>query len=128
VTEGAREIVWKRATVDGGGRLNVPLTGAWDEDWNESFKEALGHLLRETRGGVWREVVLIRDAVTVNGVEEGSENALRAFLELVVHQANQDVGSRKRKKAEREEERAAKERERGDLANRMTERFRSFSN
>ncbi len=104
----------------------MPLLGAWDQDWNESFNSVLQPLMRETRGGVWGEVTLIRDAITVKGVEPGSEAALKEFLESVVRQANEDVVRRKQATAEAEAAREAHASERASTAEQMTETFRAF--
>jgi hypothetical protein len=71
-------------------------------------------------------VGLIRDAITVEGVEKGSESALREFLEAVVRQANSDIARRKAEKSKarvRTESEAA-----GKVASTegMTKTFREF--
>ncbi|MFL5900080.1 MAG: hypothetical protein ACJ75S_02630 [Solirubrobacterales bacterium] len=124
--DASREIEWSAARVNDEGSLSVPLRGEWDDDWNASFSEALGHRMRETRGGVWGEVSLIRDAVIVKGVESDSVDALRAFLESIVANANADVGRRKQAKAEAEAAERAEAAEHAASQEALTEKFRSF--
>jgi hypothetical protein len=124
--EVARQVEWSEATVDEAGTLSVALLGEWDEDWNESFNEILAILMRETRGGVWGRITLIRDAITVVGVEKGSENALKEFLESVVRQANSDVGRRKQHKDEARKKTEAETANRKSSAEQMTDTFRGF--
>jgi len=122
----ARQIEWSQATVDGSGALTVPLLGERDEDWNESFNQMLSILMRETRGGVWADVRLIRDAIAVEGVEKGSEAALKEFLEAVVRQANSDVVRRKGLKREAEARAEAESASKAASAEEMTDTFRNF--
>jgi hypothetical protein len=82
--------------------------------------------MRETRGRVWGEVGLIRDAITVEGVESQSADALRAFLESIVSTANIDVVRRKQANAEAEAAERAKAAEQAGSQEALTEQFRSF--
>ncbi|HEY5816190.1 MAG TPA: hypothetical protein VIS95_07610 [Solirubrobacterales bacterium] len=122
----ARQVEWNEAAVDDSGTLSVALVGEWDEDWNESFNEILSILMRETRGGVWGRITLIRDAITVDGVEKGSEAALKGFLESVVRQANSDVVPRKQRKDEARKKAGTEAANRKASAEQMTDTFRGF--
>lgn len=122
----ARQIEWTEATVDKSGTLSVILLGEWDEDWNESFNEVLSILMRETRGGTWGGITLIRDAITVDGVEKGSERALQEFLESVIRQANSDVGRRKQRKDEAKAKAETEAASQEASAEEMTDTFRGF--
>jgi hypothetical protein len=104
----------------------VALLGQWDEDWNESFNEVLSNLMRETRGGVWNGITLNRDAITVDGIENGSERALKDFLESVVRQANADVGHRKQRRREVKAKAEADAANRKSSAQQITDTFRGF--
>jgi hypothetical protein len=86
----------------------------------------LSLLMRETRGGVWADVRLIRDAIVVEGVEKGSEAALKEFLEAVVRQANSDVVRRKGLKREAEARSEAESASKAASAEEMTDTFRNF--
>jgi hypothetical protein len=72
-----------------GGRLTVPLAG----EPPSGFKNALAHVIeRLARGGHdWGEIKVTKSKLRVDGVSEGSESALRHFLEAAVLQANADV-------------------------------------
>jgi Fe2+ transport system protein B len=122
----ARQIEWSEASVDESGTLSVALLGEWDEDWNSSFEEILAMLMRETRGGTWGRITLIRDAIAVDNVEEGSEVSLKEFLESVVQQANSDVSRRKQRKDEARAKAEAEAASRESSAKAMTDKFRGF--
>jgi len=122
VADVSREIDWGNARANDGGSLSAPLQG----DWNASFVDALGHRMRETRGGVWGEVMLISDAITVEGVDPDSAEALRAFLESTVAAANADVGRRKQANAEAEAAERAEVAEQAAARDALTDKFRSF--
>ncbi len=120
-----RQIDWSTAVVDAGHTLTVALAGGLDSDWNKSFNRIMRPLQRETPEGLWGEVRLIRGALEVTGVQDGSEGALRDFLETAVQQANNEVvrrGLAEEKAAERER---AEVEDVTESADRMTDRFRS---
>jgi hypothetical protein len=91
----ARELVWSEATVER-GTLSVQLTPSDDPDWAwaEAFDSVNGWMSRETRGGIWGAAVLTPDGIMVEEVVEGSEAALRQFLDSVVRQTEQELGRR----------------------------------
>jgi len=120
-----RQIDWSSAVVDADHTLTVALSGGLDPDWNKSFGRIMRPLQRETPEGSWGEVRLMRGALQVTGVQDGSEGALRDFLETAVRQANDDVvrrGLAQEKAAERER---AEVEDVAESAGRMTDRFRS---
>src|SRR3954449_10413705 len=77
---------WRIAEVRA-GRLMVPLTGLPGSFWVRAFNERLsnGGAIRDDN---WGEVRLDSQAIVVEGVEEGSEPALRQFLQDVVVESN----------------------------------------
>jgi uncharacterized protein YjiS (DUF1127 family) len=83
-----REIDWGSANVRDGG-LTVALTGRSSKAWRTRF-EAVHALLEHSERG-WGEVGLTRKAIEVEAVREGSEEALRHFLESLVLQVNAEL-------------------------------------
>jgi len=119
-----RQIDWSSAVVDAGHTLTVALTGGPDPDWSKSFNRIMRPLQREAPQGIWGEIRLIRGALQVSGVQDGSEADLREFLETAVRQANDEVirrGLAQEKAAERDR---AEVEDHAESADRMTDRFR----
>ncbi len=119
-----RQIDWSTAVVDAGHTLTVALAGGPDTDWSKSFNRIMRPLQRETTEALWGEVRVLRGALEVTGVQDGSEGALRDFLETAVRQANEEVvrrGLAQEKAAERER---AEVEDVAEIADRMTDRFR----
>lgn len=86
--EQEREVTidWSQAEV-ADGELTVPLSDKPPKGWKDGF-ERTAQLLGESR---WREVSVKKSAIHVRGVEPGSEEPLRFYLEGLVEQANADV-------------------------------------
>ncbi len=80
-----RQIDWGSADVQDGS-LTVALTGRSSKAWRARFEAV--HALLEHSERDWGEVSLTRKAIAVEAVHEGSEEALRHFLESVVLQVN----------------------------------------
>lgn len=121
---GPLEIDWASAEVDGDGRLRVGLTGDVDKQWRTGFGRVANRLGREGRGGAWDAVRFKRGAIEVTGVQDGSEEPLRHFLESVVRQANADAASPTADDASDDEQNLQGEEK--DVAQELTERFRRF--
>jgi hypothetical protein len=85
-----RQIDWGSADVHDGS-LTVALTGRSSKAWRTRFEAV--HALLEHSEGDWGVVGLTRKAIEVDGVREGSEEALRHFLESIVLQANAEFES-----------------------------------
>ncbi len=79
-------IDWSRAEV-ADGRLSVPLSDKPPKGWKDGFERTM-KLLGESR---WQDVAIKKGSISVNGVEPGSEDSLRFYLEGLVEQANADV-------------------------------------
>jgi uncharacterized protein YjiS (DUF1127 family) len=83
-----RQIDWGSADVQGGS-LTVALTGRSSKAWRTRFEAV--HALLEHSERDWGEVGLTREAIEVEAVREGSEEALRHFLESLVLQVNAEL-------------------------------------
>lgn len=83
-----RQIDWGSADVQD-GILAVALTGRSSKAWRTRFEAV--HALLEHSERDWGEVGLTRRAIEVEGVHEGSEEALRHFLESIVLQVNAEL-------------------------------------
>ena len=117
-------IDWRMAEVKS-GRLTVPLVTLPGSFWVRAYDERLGS--DGGGGGAWGEVKLEGQAIMVEEVQEGSEPALRQFLDDIVAGSNLDA---ERLLSEASREQAGKEeqevlREMGDKE--MTRRFRDGS-
>lgn len=119
-----RRIDWSTAVVDAGHTLTVALTGRLDPDWNKSFNRVMRPLHREAPQGIWGEVKLIRGAIEVSDVQDGSEATLRDFLETAVRQANEDMVRRGLAEEQAAERERAEVEDDAESAGRMTDRFR----
>lgn len=83
-----RQIEWGSAQIEG-GTLTVELAGASSKAWRARFENVL--TLLDTAHSSWGEVSLIKKAIKVADVGQGSEADLRHFLESIVLQANSDT-------------------------------------
>lgn len=83
-----RQIDWGSADVERGS-LTVALTGRSSKAWRTRFEAV--HALLEHSERDWGEVGLTREAIEVEAVREGSEEALRHFLESLVLQVNAEL-------------------------------------
>jgi hypothetical protein len=111
---------WSSADVND-GKLTVPVTGDRPKGWKATFERTVKLL----GGSDWKAVKLKSGQVRVTGLQEGSEESLRHFLEGVVQQANashQSDGEERQKGGEREQDTG----ERADGDARMADRLRNF--
>jgi hypothetical protein len=85
-----RRLHWSTATLKDGD-LTVEFAGQGEPtpQWDESFEEALSWMMRETRGGVWGKVWRQPGRIRVDGLQDGSEDALKQFLNDAVRRANE---------------------------------------
>ena len=117
------ELDWSTAEVSD-GKLTVSLDGKPGDDWSASFQRTAALLDR----GTWPDVKLKKREITVKGVEDGSEESLRFFLESVVQEANAETANEDEEADRPEPESQADEsRSAEDPDREMTERFRSFA-
>ncbi|HEX3850836.1 MAG TPA: hypothetical protein VHW01_07700 [Polyangiaceae bacterium] len=82
-----REIRWDTAHIKGAA-LTVELTGSASKPWKARFEQVLA--LLGSAHSSWGATRVVKDAINVEDVEQGSESGLRHFLESVVLQANAD--------------------------------------
>jgi hypothetical protein len=116
---------WSSAKVKD-GTLTVDLTGERPKGWKKTFDRTATLLGR----GDWAEVECKRGQVRVSGLEPGSEERLRAFLEGVVAQADaehrpDDEDDDDQDEAPDSEQQAGEDADDPDAE--LTERFRSFA-
>jgi hypothetical protein len=134
-----RSAHWEAAEVEAteeGFVLTVPIEGDPDPDWDDAFRRAVERRRHEVWGGHWGHVRHRPDQICVEQVAEGSERALREFLDACVAEAERNV---RQEQAERREDEAALERRRTESsydydsmgarkqadAQRMADRFRN---
>src|SRR3954447_12121274 len=113
---------WRMAEVTS-GTLTVPLATPPGSFWVRAFHERLDST--DSSGGGWGELKLEGQAIVVQEVQEGSEPALRQFLDDIVAGSNVEA-ERLLSAASKEQAGKAEEellRERGDKE--MTRRFRA---
>jgi hypothetical protein len=102
----------------------VPLTGSDNAAWTGAFQTVNGWLSQETRGGVWGAVTLNPDTITVEQVEEGSEDALRQFLDGLVQQTERELERRRADEAQQNQSAGDDLEAQREADERMAERFR----
>lgn len=115
------QLDWNAAEVRE-GRLTINVGGEFDDEWEQTFARTLALL---SSSGTWGSVSLQKGEVTVEGVQEGSEDNVRFALDGAVQEANahhaQDAAE---ESDEDEESEDADDSEHDDTDRRMTERFR----
>jgi hypothetical protein len=113
---------WRRAVVSG-GKLSVPLLELPGNFWVRAFQDQLSSMTK-AGGSVSGTVELDRDTILVDRVEQGSEPALREFLDAVVAASNREaermLSQASTEHAHKKEERLQREGE----DETMTRRFR----
>jgi hypothetical protein len=116
------QLDWSAAQVSD-GTLTVEITGEFDKDWEQSFVRTLALL---SSSGTWSSVGFKKGKVTVDEVQEGSEDNVRFALDGAVQEAN----AHHAEDAEEPDEQSAEdddESEADDTDQRMTDRFRDPS-
>jgi hypothetical protein len=113
------QLDWSAADVND-GTLSVPITGEFDDDWEQTFARTLALL---SSRGTWGAVSFKEATVAVEEVAEGSEENVRFALDGAVQEANahhvdQD-GASEETPGEDDDEPAG-----DDTDRRMTDRFR----
>ena len=119
------QLDWSQAEVKN-GKLTVSVAGDPPRGWKDTFERTA----RLLSNGEWDDVTLNKHAVRVDGLQPGSEEKLRFFLESVMQEANatheppEDVAQDETDTAD--EATAGSGRDTSTDAE-MTERFRSFA-
>ena len=78
------QLEWSAAQVTD-GTLSVEVGGDFDDDWEQTFARTLALL---STSGTWGAVGFKKGKVTVEGVQEGSEDNVRFALDGAVQEAN----------------------------------------
>jgi hypothetical protein len=115
------QLDWNAAEVHE-GTLTIKVGGDLDDDWAQTFARTLALL---SSRGVWGSVSFKKGKVTVEGVQEGSEDNVRFALDGAVQEANAHHAQDDSEEAGEDEESEADDDSEGDDTDRrMTERFR----
>jgi hypothetical protein len=116
------QLDWSAAQVSD-GTLSVEVSGEFDDEWAQTFARTLALL---SSSGTWGSVGFKKGKVTVEGVEEGSEDNVRFALDGAVQEANahhaDDADESDEDSGEDDDESEGDETDR-----RMTDRFRDSS-
>jgi hypothetical protein len=78
------QLDWSAAQVSD-GTLSVEVGGDFDDNWEQTFARTLALL---STSGTWGAVGFKKGKVTVEGVQEGSEDNVRFALDSAVQEAN----------------------------------------
>ena len=78
------QLDWSAAEVSD-GTLTVKVTGELEDEWEQTFARTLALL---STSGTWGAVAFKKGKVTVDEVQEGSEDNLRFALDGAVQEAN----------------------------------------
>ena len=78
------QLDWSVAQVSN-GTLTVNVSGEFDDDWEQTFARTLALL---SSSGTWGSVAFKKGKVTVEDVQEGSEDSVRFALDGAVQEAN----------------------------------------
>jgi hypothetical protein len=119
------ELDWSAAKVQE-GKLSVKVAGETGDEWEQTFARTLALL---SSGGTWGSVGFTKGKVTVEDVQEGSEDSVRFALDGAVQEANAshnaDEEDADSDDASGEDDESEGDESEGDDADRrMTDRFR----
>jgi hypothetical protein len=78
------QLDWSAAQVSD-GTLSVEVSGEFDDEWAQTFARTLALL---SSSGTWGSVDFKKGKVTVEDVQEGSEDNVRFALDGAVQEAN----------------------------------------
>jgi hypothetical protein len=118
------QLDWSGAQVSD-GTLSVKLTGDVDDEWAQTFARTLALL---SSSGTWGSVEFKKRKLTVEGVEEGSEDNVRFALDGAVQEANAHHADDDADDDDSDESSAEDDGPEGDETDRrMTDRFRDPS-
>jgi hypothetical protein len=117
------QLDWSAAQVSD-GTLSVEVTGEYDDDWEQTFARTLALL---SGSGTWGSVGFSKGRVTVDDVQEGSEENLRFSLDGAVQEANahhvEDEADESDERSDEDDDGS----ESDDADRRMTDRFHESS-
>jgi hypothetical protein len=116
------QLDWDAAEVRE-GTLTIAVGGEFDDEWEQTFARTLALL---SSSGTWGSVSLEKGKVTVEDVQEGSEDNVRFALDGAVQEANAHHAQDDAEESDEEEEESEEgdDSEGDDTDRRMTERFR----
>jgi hypothetical protein len=118
------QLDWNAAEVRE-GTLTIKVGGEIADDWQQTFARTLALL---SSRGVWGSVSFKKGKVTVEGVQEGSEDNVRFALDGAVQEANAHHAEDDSEETDEDEESGDEDDSDGDDTDRrMTERFRDAS-
>ena len=118
------QLDWNAAEVRE-GTLTVKVGGEVDDEWEQTFARTLALL---SSSGTWGSVGFKKRKVTVEGVQQGSEDNVRFALDGAVQEANAHHAEDDSEESEEDEESGdGDDSEVDDTDRRMTERFRDSS-
>ena len=91
------KVDWADATLEPGVSnrfwVTAPLTGEHDDFWDLAFRAVLHERANEVSEDSWNTVGLLNENVVVGGVAPGSVDAVRAFVDQCVQQANEHIAT-----------------------------------
>ena len=120
------EVDWSEATLESGlGNrfwVTAPIPGERDEFWDLAFRAVLHERAAEKPQGTWSTIGLLNETVVVGGVARQSMDAVRAFVDDCVRQANEHIAT---ERAERLQSLQDQLRAQDEEARRLTEELRS---
>jgi hypothetical protein len=118
------QLDWNAAEVRD-GTLTIKVGGEFDDAWKQTFARTLALL---ASSGTWGSVGFKKGKVTVEGVQEGSEDKVRFALDGAVQEANAHHAEDDSEESDEGEESGDEDDSEGDDTDRrMTERFRDSS-
>ena len=116
------QLDWSAAQVSD-STLSVEVTGEFDDDWEQTFARTLALL---SSSGTWGAVGFKKGKVTVDDVQEGSEDNVRFALDGAVQEANAHHADDDADESDEDSD-EDDESEGDDTDRRMTDRFRDPS-
>jgi hypothetical protein len=128
VPEEAR-LDWAKANVrDVDQTLTVPFADALPDGWGTEFKSLATRRAGEARDAPWGRIDLVEwnQIVQVDNVPEGSVDALKARLELLVDEANRNFRGQRERLEEQRAQEGRDQQERQERTARMQDRFRGL--
>jgi hypothetical protein len=118
------QLDWNAAEVRE-GTLTVKVSGEVDDEWEQTFARTLALL---SSSGTWGSVGFKKKKVTVEGLQEGSEDNVRFALDGAVQEANAHHAHDDSEDSDEDDESGDEDDSDGDDTDRrMTERFRDAS-
>src|SRR5450755_1558270 len=118
------QLDWNAAEVRE-GTLTIEVGGEFDDEWEQTFARTLALL---ASSGTWGSVGVETGKVTVEGLQEGSEDNVRFALDGAVQEANAHHAQDDSEDSDEDDQSGDEDDSEGDDTDRrMTERFRDSS-